>query len=107
MKKHFFISLSLTCAMALFAASATPLYAQGMISAPSLESDLSEAGLDGLVELDAQEVSTIQRLLRRLGYLKTENMTRKMDAATTLTICRGGRRCDGCADAVNGGLVVG
>ena len=86
MKKHFFISLSLTCAMALFAASATPLYAQGMISAPSLESDLSEAGLDGLVELDAQEVSTIQRLLRRLGYLKTENMTRKMDAATTAAL---------------------
>ena len=59
MKKHFFISLSLTCAMALFAASATPLYAQGMISAPSLESDLSEAGLDGLVELDAQEAKRL------------------------------------------------
>lgn len=86
MKKRLLTTLSLTCAMALFAASATPLQAQGMISAPSLESDLSEAGLDGLVDLDAQEVSTIQRLLRRLGYLKTENMTRQMDAATTAAL---------------------
>lgn len=86
MKKRLLTTLSLTCAMALFAASATPLRAQGMISAPSLESDLSEAGLDGLVDLDAQEVSTIQRLLRRLGYLKTENMTRQMDAATTAAL---------------------
>jgi putrescine transport system substrate-binding protein len=85
-KKRFSISLSLTCAVALFAASATPLYAQGMISAPSLESDLSEQGLDGLVDLGAQEVSTIQRLLRRLGYLKKEDMTRQLDAATTAAL---------------------
>jgi putrescine transport system substrate-binding protein len=72
--------------MALLAASPAPLYAQGMISAPSLESDLSDAGLDGLEDLDAQEVSTIQRLLRRLGYLKPENMTRQLDAATTAAL---------------------
>ncbi len=86
MKKRLAISLSLTCAMALFAASATPLYAQGMISAPSLESDLSEQGLEGLADLGAQEVSTIQRLLRRLGYLKKEDMTRQLDAATTAAL---------------------
>ena len=86
MKKRLAISLSLTCAIALLFAGAPPLYAQGMISAPSLDGDLSDAGLDGLANIGAQEVSTIQRLLRRLGYLKDENMTRQMDAATTTAI---------------------
>ena len=86
MKKHLAISLSLTCAIALFAGEAPPLYAQGMMSAPSTEGDLSDAGLDGLADVGAQEVATIQRLLRRLGYLKNENMTRKMDGATTTAI---------------------
>ncbi|MEQ1524198.1 MAG: hypothetical protein ABL936_23310, partial [Aestuariivirga sp.] len=86
MKKRFAISLSLACAVALSVSGSAPLYAQGMISAPSTESDLSDAGLDGLANLGAQEVSTIQRLLRRLGYLKQENMTRQMDAATTTAL---------------------
>ena len=86
MKKRFAISLSLACAVALSVAGAVPLYAQGMISAPSTESDLSDAGLDGLANLNPQEVSTIQRLLRRLGYLKPENMTRQLDAATTTAL---------------------
>ena len=86
MKKRFVISLSLAFAVALSVAGAAPLYAQGMISAPSTETDLADAGLDGLASLGAQEVSTIQRLLRRLGYLKPENMTRQMDAATTTAL---------------------
>lgn len=86
MKKRFAISLSLACAVTLSLAGAAPLHAQGMISAPSTETDLADAGLDGLASLGAQEVSTIQRLLRRLGYLKPENMTRQMDAATTTAL---------------------
>lgn len=86
MKKRFAISLSLACAVALSVPGAAPLYAQGMISAPSTETDLADAGLDGLANLGAQEVSTIQRLLRRLGYLKPENMTRQIDAATTAAL---------------------
>ena len=86
MKKRFSLALSLTCAIALFAWESQPLRAQGMVSAPSVEGDLSDTGLDGLADIGAQEVSTLQRLLRRLGYLKDENMTRKMDAATTAAI---------------------
>ena len=86
MKKRFSLALSLTWAIALFAWESQPLRAQGMVSAPSVEGDLSDTGLDGLADIGAQEVSTLQRLLRRLGYLKDENMTRKMDAATTAAI---------------------
>jgi putrescine transport system substrate-binding protein len=85
-KKRLSTSLSLACAIALLVAGATPLYAQGMISAPSLSGDLSDSGLDGLADADAREVATIQRLLRRLGYLKDENMTRQLDGATTAAI---------------------
>lgn len=85
MKNRFAISLSL-CAFALFTAGAPPVHGQGMISAPSVENELSEAGLDGLADIGPQEISTIQRLLRRLGYLKGDNLTRKMDAATTAAL---------------------
>jgi putrescine transport system substrate-binding protein len=68
------------------AASVTPLNAQGMISAPSSEEDPSEIMIESLGKIGAQEVSTIQHLLRRLGYLKDADMTREMDAATTAAL---------------------
>ena len=41
-----------------------------------------DEGLGALANADPKEISTIQRLLRRLGYLKDENMTREMDEET-------------------------
>ena len=92
MKKRFFISISLISlslvffALVLSVAGATPLRAQGMISAPSEEDDLAEVELGGLGKMSSQEISTIQRLLRRLGYLKDDNMTRAMDGPTVTAI---------------------
>lgn len=106
MKKRFAISLSLACAVALSVPGAAPLYAQGMISAPSTETDLADAGLDGLANLGAQEVSTIQRLLRRLGYLKPENMTRQMDAATTTALVTHLQATNTPADGMTGEKVM-
>ena len=86
MTKRFFISLSLISlsfmffAFALSIATATPLRAQGMTSAP--EDDLAGVGFSGLDKMNSQEVSTVQRLLRRLGYLKDDNMTRALDRPT-------------------------
>ena len=88
MKKRFFISFSLRSlslilfAIALSVAGASPAIAQGMISAASPEDDLSGVELGGLGNMNSQEISTVQHLLRRLGYLKDENMTRTMDGPT-------------------------
>lgn len=92
MKKRFFITLSLISvslvvfALVLSVAGATHLRAQGMISAPSEEDDLAEGELGGLGQMNSQEISTAQRLLRRLGYLKDDNMTRVMDAPTIAAV---------------------
>ena len=87
-KKRSFISLSLiSFSLVLFAlllsvASATRAGAQGMISAETEETILADADLGDLGEMSAQEISTVQRLLLRLGYLKDDNMTRTMDGPT-------------------------
>ena len=57
-----------------------------MTSAPSEEDDLAEVELGDLGKMNSQEVSTVQRLLRRLGYLKDDNMTRAMDGPTVTAI---------------------
>ena len=91
-KKRFFISFSLyrislvLFALVLSVASATPAGAQGMISAPSEEDDLAEVELGDLGKMSAQEISTVQRLLLRLGYLKDDNMTRAMDRPTIAAV---------------------
>jgi putrescine transport system substrate-binding protein len=90
--KRFFISLSiLSLSLIFFAlvfsvADLTPLRAQGMISAPSEEDDLAEVELGGLGKMTSQEISTVQRLLMRLGYLKDDNMTRAMDGPTIAAV---------------------
>ena len=88
MKKRFFISLSiLSLSLIFFAlvfsvAGATPTGAQGMISAPSEEDDASEVELGSLGEMTSQEISTVQRLLRRLGYLTDDKLSRALDGPT-------------------------
>lgn len=73
---------SLPLAIGLLIASAAPLSAQGMLSAePSVEG-ISEVDVGVLAKMSPQEVSTIQRLLRRLDYLKGDRFSREMDAET-------------------------
>jgi putrescine transport system substrate-binding protein len=53
-----------------------------MISAPSEEDDASEVELGSLGEMTSQEISTVQRLLRRLGYLTDDKLSRALDGPT-------------------------
>ncbi len=92
MTKRFFISLSiLSLSLIFFAlvfsvAGATPVGAQGMISAPSEEDDASEVEVGSLGKMTSQEIGTVQRLLRRLGYLKEDSVSRAMDGPTAAAI---------------------
>jgi putrescine transport system substrate-binding protein len=86
MKKRTSTCLSLMFAAGLFVAGVSPLHAQGMISAPGSLEDVSDIDLGGLANMAPQEISTVQRLLRRLGYLNDQNMTREMDAETIAAI---------------------
>ena len=92
MKKRFFISLSLLSLSLIFfalvfaVAGATPAGAQGMLSAPSEEDVASEVELGGLGKMTSQEISTVQRLLRRLGYLKEDSISRAMDGPTVAAL---------------------
>jgi putrescine transport system substrate-binding protein len=60
--------------------------AQGMISAPTPIEDSLGAGLASLQNMDAQKTGTLQRLLRRLGYLSESDLTRQIDDATVAAL---------------------
>ena len=79
MKKHASNFLLLAFAAALLSSTASPLHAQGMISAPGAE---EIEGFEGLKNTTPQELATIQRLLRRLGYLKADTLSKEMDGET-------------------------
>ncbi len=83
-KPSLYVAIALVLGSQLF--STLPLSAQGMISAPSSTDSLADEGLGALANVAPQEISTMQRLLRRLGYLKDENMTREMDEETVSAI---------------------
>lgn len=51
-----------------------------MISAPGGTENMT--GFEGLKTATPQELVTIQRLLKRLGYLKMDTMSRELDEAT-------------------------
>ena len=74
------IAVKLTLAMGLMCSSANFAFAQGMVSAPDSEDMMSLFG--AIAKAPEQEISTVQRLLRRLGYLKTEQLSFKMDEQT-------------------------
>ena len=86
MKNNTSLYVAMTLALGFNISSAIPLHAQGMISAPSSADAMVDEGLGALANADPKEISTIQRLLRRLGYLKDENMTREMDEETVTAL---------------------
>ena len=92
MKKRFFIAISLLSLSLIFfafvfsVAGATPAGAQGMLSAPTEEDEVSDVESGSLGKMTPQEIGTIQRLLRRLDYLKEENMSRTLDGPTVAAI---------------------
>lgn len=80
MYKAYTLFAGLFVATCLASATANPANAQGMRSVPSVASTQFDLGkLEGV---DERHVATLQRLLRRLGYLKDDQVTRKVDPTT-------------------------
>jgi spermidine/putrescine-binding protein len=60
---------------------------QGMRSAPAAGGQVT-VDLDKLEGANERQVATLQRLLRRLGYLKEEDISRQLDAKTSAAVSR-------------------
>ena len=78
------IAAKLVLTLGLMSGTANWTYAQGMVSAPDSEEVMAQ--YDALSKAPAQEIATVQRLLRRLGYLKTEQLSFKFDEPTALAL---------------------
>jgi putrescine transport system substrate-binding protein len=78
----------LLLAVTTLALNTSSTAAQGMISAPSEVSELENGDFAALVRASPQQVSTIQRLLRRLGHLGDANMTRTFDGDTAAALAQ-------------------
>jgi putrescine transport system substrate-binding protein len=84
MKNNNSPTVKLALAMGIMLAAADAAFGQGMISAPDT-AQLTEQ-YASIAQAPEQEIATMQRLLRRLGYLKTEDLTYKMDDATAAAL---------------------
>ena len=62
-------------------------FAQGMRSAGASET-VKAFDLGKLEGSNERQVATLQRLLRRLGYLREDDMSRQLDTATTAALAR-------------------
>ena len=84
MNHKVFIALKLVLSMGLIFSVANSAYSQGMVSAPDSDEVLSL--YESLAKAPEQEIATVQRLLRRLGYLKTEQLSFKLDEPTATAL---------------------
>jgi putrescine transport system substrate-binding protein len=78
------VLLTTAAALALLLGPISEARGQGMISAKpaQTEEDIAQTELAWLKKIDAKQIATLQRLLRRLGYLTDAGMTRKLDLPT-------------------------
>jgi putrescine transport system substrate-binding protein len=86
MKKLFRHLCAFTTLAPILLVLASPAQAQGMISAPTPIEETLGADLAALKGIDAQKTGTLQRLLRRLGYLSDADVTREVDDTTVAAL---------------------
>jgi Putative peptidoglycan binding domain len=78
------LAVKLALSMGIMFGAANIAYGQGMISAP--DNDHLTMQYAALAQAPEQEIVTVQRLLRRLGYLTTEKLSHKMDGPTAAAL---------------------
>jgi putrescine transport system substrate-binding protein len=80
MNKNIFLTVKFALTLGIMLGAADASYGQGMVSAP--DTGQPTAQYASIAQASEQEIVTVQRLLRRLGYLKAENLSHKMDEPT-------------------------
>jgi putrescine transport system substrate-binding protein len=84
MSQNISIAVKLALSMSITLGTTQSTFAQGMVSAPDSENLTSQ--FSALSKAPEQEIVTVQRLLRRLGYLKAEQLSHKMDEDTAAAL---------------------
>ncbi len=100
--KTFPVIYTLLVLLFTFTLTGATAAAQGLISAEPVEVEPAADGrslselknLGGLEELEINEIATIQRLLRRLGYLNDAEMSRALDNPTIAALLKHFRQVD-------------
>ena len=82
------LAAALVATLLSLAAAAPSGLAQGMRSASSAPSGPVEFDIGKIEKISKRQVATLQRLLRRLGYLKDADMSRSLDQKTKASIGR-------------------
>ena len=85
MKHPVSIAVKLALSAGIVFGTANIAFAQGMISAPE-QTERALQQYPGLKAASEQEIVTVQRLLRRLGYLQVDRLSHKLDGATATAI---------------------
>ncbi len=84
MNSNVTLVVKLAFSLGIMFGAANAAFGQGMVSAPDTEHLTTLYA--GLAQAPEQEIVTVQRLLRRLGYLKMEQLTHKMDGETAAAL---------------------
>ena len=78
------LTVKLALSLGIMFSAADAAFGQGMVSAPDTEHLTVQYA--SIAQAPEQEIVTVQRLLRRLGYLKTEQLSHKMDEQTAAAL---------------------
>jgi putrescine transport system substrate-binding protein len=79
------LALKLALSFSIMLVAADAASAQGMISAPEAEQEFVKQ-YPAIKQASEQQIMTMQRLLRRLGYLQVEQLSRRLDEPTSAAL---------------------
>ena len=84
MNRNISLTVKLALSLGIMFSATDAAFGQGMVSAPDTGQPTVQYA--SIAQASEQEIVTVQRLLRRLEYLKTEHLSHKMDESTAAAL---------------------
>ena len=84
MNRNISLTVKLALSLGIMFSATDAAFGQGMVSAPDTGQPTVQYA--SIAQASEQEIVTVQRLLRRLEYLKTEHLSHKMDELTAAAL---------------------